>query len=383
MAQARRKKSLIQPGRQRVGDACWKAVRSRDRRADGRFVYAVCSTGIYCRPSCPSRKPRREQVLFFKLPETAEQKGFRPCRRCLPRTVRPPDPRVEAVARLCREIDRRIATAPGEGSEGAVSLAALSETAGWSPHQLDRAFRGVMGITARQYTDARRMLLLKSRLRRGDTVTNALYDTGYGSSSRLYERAPAHLGMTPAAYRQGGLQIQIRYTIAASPLGRLLVAATDRGVSAVYLGQSDRPLKAALEKEYLRAEIHRDRQGANDLTKWLKKVLAYLSGQEPNLDLPTDLRATAFQRRVWEELRRIPYGQTRTYSQIARSIGRPAAVRAVASACAKNPVSLVIPCHRVIREDGSLAGYRWGLDRKKALLEHESAAAKNRQGKRS
>jgi len=204
-------------------------------------------------------------------------------------------------------------------------------------------------------------------------VTTALYDAGFGSSSRLYERAPSHLGMTPATYRRGGAGMQIHYTIANSPLGRLLVGATDKGISALYLGESDGKLEAALEKEYPRAEIRRDRNG---MEGWVEQILAHLRGQAPRLDLPTDVQATAFQRRVWEELRRIPYGTTRTYSQIARAIGKPRAIRAVARACATNPVSVVVPCHRVVREDGKLAGYRWGLQRKRALLEHESEAAR-------
>ena len=201
-------------------------------------------------------------------------------------------------------------------------------------------------------------------------MTTALYDAGFGSSSRLYERAPAQLGMTPATYRQGGAGMKIYYTIVSSPLGRLLVGATARGISALYLGKDDVPLEGALHKEYPRAEIQRDRNG---LERWVEKILEHLRGREPNLDLPTDVQATAFQRRVWEELRKIPYGTTRTYSQVARAIGKPTAIRAVARACATNPVSVVVPCHRVVREDGNLAGYRWGLERKLALLQRESA----------
>ncbi|MGB0035605.1 MAG: bifunctional DNA-binding transcriptional regulator/O6-methylguanine-DNA methyltransferase Ada, partial [Candidatus Acidiferrales bacterium] len=360
-------------GRSRNGSAesFWRAVQSRDRGADGDFVYAVRSTGIYCRPSCPSRKPRREQVVFFSLPEAAEQKGFRACQRCKPRTIQLRDPRTEAVARVCREIDMRIHASADAGTteETPLTLVTLSTPVGMSPHQLERAFRRVMGITPRQYADAQRMRRLKSQLKKGDDVTTALYDAGFGSSSRLYERAPSQLGMTPATYRQGGAGMQIRYTIVSSPLGRLLVGATDRGISALYLGESDAKLETALEKEYPRADIHRDRDG---LEGWVGKIMAHLRGQEPQIDLPTDVQATAFQRRVWEELRRIPYGTTRTYSQVARAIGRPTAIRAVARACATNPVSVVVPCHRVVREDGNLAGYRWGLDRKRALIEHES-----------
>lgn len=354
----------------------WHAVQTRDRGADGAFVYAVRSTGIYCRPSCPSRKPRREQVIFFSIPSAAEQHGFRECKRCRPSQARLRDPRTAEVARVCQEIEAKIRDGAdalaADGTGAALSLAALAAPRGMSPHQLERAFRAVMGITPRQYADALRMRRLKSQLRKGDDVTTALYDAGFGSSSRLYERAPSQLGMTPATYRRGGAGMNIHYTIVDSPLGRLLVAATDRGVSALYLGDADARLEAALNKEYPRAEISRDHNGLED---WIGKILEHLRGREPNLDLPTDVQATAFQRRVWQELRRIPYGTTKTYTQVARAIGRPRAIRAVARACATNPVSVIVPCHRVVREDGNLAGYRWGLDRKRTLIDRESALA--------
>jgi AraC family transcriptional regulator of adaptative response/methylated-DNA-[protein]-cysteine methyltransferase len=358
----------------RSSDAFWQAVQTRDRAADGAFVYAVRSTGIYCRPSCPSRKPKRDQVTFFPLGDAAEQKGFRACLRCHPRSFRPRDPRVAAVARVCDDIEVSIlAGTTGNGDER-ITLSTLSARVAMSPHQLERAFRSVMGITPRQYADAKRMRQLKSRLKKGDDVTTALYDAGFGSSSRLYERAPSQLGMTPATYRQGGAGMKIHYTIATSPLGRLLVAATDRGISALYIGESDAKLESELRKEYPRAELHHDGRGPQALEGWVAQIIAHLRGKEPHLDLPTDVQATAFQRRVWEELRRIPYGVTRTYTQVARAIGRPTAIRAVARACATNPVSVVVPCHRVVREDGNLAGYRWGLSRKQALLEKELGA---------
>jgi AraC family transcriptional regulator of adaptative response/methylated-DNA-[protein]-cysteine methyltransferase len=354
--------------------ALWRAVETRDRGADGTFVYGVRSTGIYCRPSCPSRRPRREHVVFFSLAEAAEQAGFRACLRCRPSAVPAVDSNVEKMRGVCRAIDEAV-LADTNGETGThLSLKGLSAKAGMGPHQLERAFRRAMGITPRQYADVQRMRRLKSRLKKGDDVTTALYEAGYGSSSRLYERAPSHLGMTPATYRRGGEGMQINYTVADSPLGRMLVGATDRGISALYIGDSDSKLEAALRKEYPHAEIARDRNG---LSKWLQKILAHLRGREPHLDLPTDVQATAFQRRVWEELRRIPYGATRTYSEVARSIGRPTAIRAVARACATNPVSVVVPCHRVVREDGNLAGYRWGLDRKRSLLESEDAAQRS------
>ena len=380
----RNSKDSAGPLDHRPHDARWSAVQTRDKRADGNFFYAVRSTGIYCKPSCPSRRPRREQVSFFLLPAAAEQNGFRACKRCRPQLARVQDPRTNAVARVCREIDRQVQNAGGlahsaDRSDFHLTLPALGKVAGLGSHQLERAFRSVMGISPRQYADARRMQWLKSKLKKGDDVTTALYDAGFGSSSRLYERAPGHLGMTPATYRQGGAGMEIRYTIANSPLGRLLVGATERGISAIYLGQDDAPLEAELRQEYPRAEIRRDRNG---MQQWVGQILEHLRGHQPNLDLPTDVQATAFQRRVWQELRKIPYGSTRTYSQVARAIGQPTAVRAVARACATNPVSVVVPCHRVVREDGNLAGYRWGVERKRELLEHETAQVSSPKVKR-
>jgi AraC family transcriptional regulator, regulatory protein of adaptative response / methylated-DNA-[protein]-cysteine methyltransferase len=350
----------------------WRAVLSRDRNADDRFVFAVRSTGIYCRPSCPSRRPRRAQVVFYPAPGAAEHEGFRACRRCRPNMAKPSDPRANAVAKVCRQIEASLTERSGAAENHTLKLSALAASAGISVHQLERAFQRLLGITPRQYADAQRMQRLKTQLRKGDDVTTALYDAGFGSSSRLYERAPEQLGMTPATYRRGGKGMQIGYTIVASPLGRLLVAATQRGISALYLGEDDAKLEAELAREYPHAEIRRNRNG---LQESVRALLAHLGGQEPTLELPTDVQATAFQRRVWEELRRIPYGATRTYTQIARAIGKPSAIRAVARACATNPVSVVVPCHRVVREDGKLAGYRWGLDRKKSLQEREQTFA--------
>jgi AraC family transcriptional regulator of adaptative response/methylated-DNA-[protein]-cysteine methyltransferase len=343
----------------------WKAIRTRDHHYDGAFVFAVRSTGIYCRPSCPSRRPRPEQVVFFPAPDAAEREGFRPCRRCRPRAGAR-HLQAEFVQRLCRLIETKVAAHPDE----LLTLGSLGAEVSMSPHHLERVFKRAMGITPRQYADAQRLLRLKTQLKKGDDVTTALYEAGYGSSSRIYERAPAHLGMTPATYRRGGQGMRIGYTIVSCPLGRLLVAATGKGVSAVYLGDHDRPLVAALAEEYPAAQIFRNRDGLQGL---VRALLRHLRGQEPDLQLPLDVQATAFQRRVWEELKRIPYGSTRSYSEIAHAIGRPSAMRAVARACATNPVSIVVPCHRVVRGDGNLAGYRWGLERKRALLEHESA----------
>jgi len=340
----------------------WRAVLARDRQLDGAFVFAVRTTGIYCRPSCPARRPRRQHVVFYPLAEAAERAGFRPCRRCRPHEVALRDRATTLVHRICQFIDAN--------GEEPLSLDRLSAEFGVSASHLQRTFKALMGISPREYADARRMNSLKSKLREGQDVTRAMYEAGYGSSSRLYERSSQQLGMTPATYRRGGRGMEIGYTITDSPLGRVLVAATRRGVCAVSFGEADAVLAAELVAEYPHAEIHRDEGGFAD---WVKALRGHLQGLQPRLNLPVDVQATAFQRRVWKELQRIPYGQTRTYTQVAKAIGQPRAVRAVARACATNPVSIVVPCHRVIREDGTLAGYRWGLERKQALLQRERA----------
>ncbi len=354
----------------------WRAVLAKDLSSDGTFVYAVRSTRIYCRPWCPSRRPRRQQVVFFSAPGDAERAGFRPCRRCQPRNATGPRHLQAAlIARVCRYIEANV-----NGLESPVTLERLGAQAGVSPHHLQRTFKGVMGITPRQYAEACRLGGLKLGLKGGKDVTSALYEAGYGSSSRLYERAPSELGMTPATYRWGGRGMRIAYTIVDSSLGRLLVAATERGVCAVSLGDSDADLEAFLRAEYPNAEIQRDRRPQGGLSDWVGRILSHLEGERPSLDLPVDLQATAFQWRVWKELRAIPYGATRSYSQVARAIGRPTAIRAVARAVATNPVAVVIPCHRVVHQDGSLSGYRWGPERKRVLLEKERVAV---EGKKS
>ena len=323
---------------------------TRDRRLDGAFVYAVRSTGIYCRPSCASRKPRRTQVTFFPIPEAAERAGFRACKRCHPAQARGADPVIAVVREACRTLD------------------AGRKPAG-NAHQLARAFKRVLGITPRQYADARRIARFQQELRRRKQVSPALYEAGYGSTSRVYERTHAQLGMTPATYAKGGAGVDIVFVTVPTSLGRLLVAATDRGVCRVMLGDNAATLEADLRREFDAAQIRQERGG--NLEPFVEAILSYLEGREPHLDLPLDIRATAFQRRVWQELQRIPFGQTRTYTQVAKAIGEPKATRAVANACASNPVALVIPCHRVMREDGELGGYRWGVERKEALLEME------------
>ncbi len=338
-------------------DTYWQAVQTRDRGADGTFVYGVRSTGVYCRPSCPARRPGREQVVFFPHPQAAEAGGFRACRRCHPREV---DAQQALVAAACHYIETHL--------EGPLPLAALGVAVGASPYHLQRLFKRVMGLSPRQYAAACRLDTLKARLREGEAVTNALYDVGYGSSRGLYEQALGQLGMTPATYRRRGGGMHIGYNVTESPLGRLLVAATERGICAVYLGDEDSALLASLRQEYPAAEIAPATTG---LEPWVAALLRHLQGHPLASDLPLDVQATAFQGRVWEALRTIPYGSTRSYSEVAGALGQPTAARAVAGACAHNPVSLIIPCHRVVAAGGGLGGYRWGVERKRALLEQE------------
>jgi AraC family transcriptional regulator of adaptative response/methylated-DNA-[protein]-cysteine methyltransferase len=338
----------------------WQAVVSKDARFDGQFVFAVSSTGVYCRPSCPSRRAHRERVSFFDLPEAAEQAGFRACLRCQPQRARVLDPQMELVQRVCSVLN-------ASDSE-TVKLTELASHAGVSVFHLQRTFKRVMGISPRQYLAARRFGNFKALVRKGDSVTTALYESGFNSSSRLYEYASEELGMTPATYSRGGRGVNINYTITDSSMGRLLVAMTERGVCAVRMSDTDAELEKDLREEFPHAEIKRDDSA---LREQLQKILNHLDHNEPRLDLPLDIRATAFQRQVWEKLRAIPYGQTVSYGDVAKSLGNPGAVRAVGRACATNPVALVIPCHRVVREDQSLGGYRWGLERKKKLLQKE------------
>jgi AraC family transcriptional regulator, regulatory protein of adaptative response / methylated-DNA-[protein]-cysteine methyltransferase len=338
----------------------WQATLARDSRADGSFVLAVRSTHIYCRPSCPARRPLRRNVAFFRTREEAEKHGYRPCLRCRPNEISGPVALVQRAAGYLVE----------SGEEG-VRLGALARTLGTTQATLRRAFLRVTGLKPRDLAEALRIKRFKAMLRAGKSIADALYETGYGSSSRVYERSNAQLGMTPATYRKGGQGMKIGYTIAKSPVGKVLVAATERGVSAVYLGDAENTMIAELREEYPRAEIA---PATDSFQRWVREIVQRIEGKQPRLELPLDLQATAFQRRVWQELQRIPPGRTRTYSEVARSLGKPKAVRAVARACATNPVSIVVPCHRVIREDGALAGYRWGISRKEQLLAQERAA---------
>jgi len=353
----------------RSRDAVVSGILARDAALDGHFYYGVQSTGIYCLPSCPSRRPHPRQLRVFTTADDAENAGFRACLRCKPRQA-PRSERSRAIQLVCRLLRANLEKTP--------NLRDLAQASGVSAYHLQRTFRQAMGITPRQFAEAVRNTRLKSHLRRGDNVTTALHKSGFASSSRLYERSNGQMGMTPATYQRGGQGMSISYTIAPCALGRVLVAYTDRGVSAVFLGDNDDRLTSMLNKEYPRGAILR---AHGEPSRWVAKIVRHLDGFDPHLDLPTDVIATAFQRRVWQALRAIPFGTTRTYSEVARAIGQPSAIRAVARACATNPASIVVPCHRVIRTDGSLGGFRWGLERKQQLLAQEKAGGGSNQGR--
>lgn len=335
----------------------WRAVVARDPRADGAFLYAVRTTGVYCRPSCPSRAAKRTNVLFADDAAAARRLGFRACKRCRPDEVAPGQAAIAQAMRLL------------ETQEPAPSLSALGQAVGLSPTHLQRVFKRATGLSPREYAAARRAERLRGELRGGADVTSASYAAGYGSSRGLYADAAAELGMTPGAYRKGGAGTRIAYGVGASALGPVFVAATPAGVCAVRFGEAQAVLPE-LAAEFPRAELVAD---ADAVAPHLTAVLAHLADAGVGLALPLDVKATAFQRRVWDALRTIPPGETRTYTEVAQLIGEPSAVRAVARACATNPVALAVPCHRVVRTGGALAGYRWGLERKRALLAREGA----------
>ncbi len=329
---------------------------ARDEAADGKFVYAVRTTGIYCRPSCPSRRPKPQSVEFFAAPAAAERAGYRPCQRCEPHQL---DRQRTSVLAACSYITAHC--------DEQVTLQTLSRHVGLSPFHLQRLFKKIVGVSPREYQETRRIARFKTSVGNGSAITHAMFDSGFGSSSRLYEKS-AQLGMTPARYRNKGLGLNIIYTTFGSPLGQVLLAATERGVCSVCLGANAAQLESQLRAEFSAATLVRDDQR---MQRYARRIARYLAGGNPDLDLPLDIRATAFQRRVWNILRSIPYGATCSYSDIARRAGTPSAVRAVARAVATNPVALLIPCHRAIRKSGELAGYRWGVARKAALLKQE------------
>jgi AraC family transcriptional regulator of adaptative response/methylated-DNA-[protein]-cysteine methyltransferase len=338
----------------------WTAVSARDARWDGAFVYAVPSTRIYCRPTCPSRRPRRDGVRFFAAPAAAEAAGFRACKRCRPGGVAT-DPKVERVRRVCATI--------AANADERLTLDALARGVDSSPYHLLRTFKETLGVSPREFMDACRMGCFKSELQSGRGVASATYAAGYGSGSRVYEHASQKMGMTPAVYAAGGAGVSVHYVATDSPLGVLLVAATSRGICAVKLGSNAKALENDLREEYPAATVA---PGDQQLRQWVTRILESIDPGAPDPRLPIDIRATAFQRLVWRELQSIPRGETRSYSEIARRIGRPTAARAVARACATNPVAVVVPCHRVVQSGkGRLGGYRWGPERKRILLEGE------------
>jgi AraC family transcriptional regulator, regulatory protein of adaptative response / methylated-DNA-[protein]-cysteine methyltransferase len=336
----------------------WQAFSENDARFDGVFYTGVRTTGIFCRPSCTARLPKRRNVVFFDTYKQAEEGGFRACLRCKPTEERPADPQVDAVVKACGLLE----------SEEQITLEDLSAEVGMSASHLQRVFKEIIGVSPKKYAEARRMEKFKTEIRKGHDVVTAMYDAGYGSSSRLYEKASENMGMTPAVYQKGGKGMEINYTIADSDIGRMLVARTPKGVCAITFGDDDAALVENLENEYPRASIVKD---GKDLKDSVDAITQYLAGKDKRLDLPVDVQATAFQMQVWEALRKIPYGKTVSYTDVAEMLGDRKKVRAVASACAKNRVALVIPCHRVVGAGGALSGYRWGIERKKKLIEAE------------
>ncbi len=345
-----------------VSDSRWDAVVRRDRHADGRFFYSVKTTGVYCRPSCAARGARPENVEFHVSAEAAERAGFRPCRRCKPDQLPLAEQHAATVSELCRTI---------ENADQPPTLAQLAAHAGLSTFHLHRVFKAATGLTPKQYAAAHRTRRVKAELSRSNTVTEAIYGAGYNSSGRFYEQSNDVLGMTPTAYRSGGASAEIRFAIGECSLGSILVAASDRGVCAILIGDDPDALARDLQDRFPRAHLI---GGDSQFEQLVAKVVGFVEAPALGLDLPLDVRGTAFQQRVWQALREIPAGRTVSYSQIANRIGAPKAVRAVGAAVGANPLAVAIPCHRVIRNDGSLCGYRWGVERKRALIEREAVA---------
>ena len=335
----------------------WQAVKNNDARFNGAFVYGVNSTKIYCKPSCSSRRPKRENVRFFISSEKAENQGFRACQRCKPKDEKV-NPQTEIVLRACEILE----------SEDQITLEDLSAELNLSPTYLQKLFKEIIGVSPKKYAENKRLEKFKNELKNGSEVIDAMYESGFGSSSRLYENVSEKLGMTPAVYKKGGKDLKIIYAVTDCELGKLLVARTEKGICAVTFGGDEKTLFENLRNEFPKAELS---ESEAELKDYIEAILANLAGTNKTLDLPLDVQATAFQMRVWEALRKIPYGATVSYSEIAEKLGSKNAVRAVASACASNRVALVIPCHRVIGKSGNLSGYRWGVESKKAILEKE------------
>jgi AraC family transcriptional regulator of adaptative response/methylated-DNA-[protein]-cysteine methyltransferase len=352
-------------------DERWAAVLRRDAAADAAFCYAVATTGVYCRPSCPARRPRREHVTFHRSPAEAERAGYRPCRRCRPRAASVAERHRDLVAAACRTIHE---------AERVPDLQALAAAAGLSRFRFHRIFRETTGLTPRAYAAAHRAGRLRATLTGSRTVTDACYEAGFGSSGRFYAQSTASLGMTPSSFRKGAPGRTIRFAVGECTLGAILVAATDLGLCAILLGDDPEALVHDMQDRFSQATLV---GGDREFEEWVAAVVGFVDSPSAGLPLPIDVRGTVFQERVWQALRNVPCGSTTTYAELARRIGQPAAARAVARACAANPLAVAIPCHRVIRQDGSFAGYRWGIDRKRALLARESPGAGNAQAPRS
>ena len=343
-------------------DRRWRAVCARDAAADGAFLYAVRTTGVYCRPSCGARRPNRENVAFYDSREAARRAGFRPCKRCNPDALAPAAQQAAIVAKACRMI---------ETAESEPSLDALAEAAGMSRFHFHRVFKAATGVTPKAYAAARRAERLRTELRRGETVTAAAYGAGFNSSGRFYAASMPMLGMDPRRFRAGGRDAVIRFALGQCSLGAILVAATERGVCAISLGDDPEALLRELQDRFPKAELI---GGDRAFEQLVAKVVGLIERPAQGVGLPLDIRGTAFQQRVWTALARIPAGKTLSYSELARRVGMPNAVRAVASACAANKIAVAIPCHRVLRNDGAISGYRWGVARKRALLDREASA---------
>ena len=343
-------------------DPRWERIVARDKLADGTFFYSVRTTGVYCRPSCASRRARPENVAFHLTRADAERAGYRPCKRCKPNEPALADQHAARITEVCRFI---------ESAEELPNLDALAALAGMSVYHFHRTFKTITGVTPKAYANAHRAARVRTELDRSSSVTDAIYNAGYNSNARFYEQADALLGMTPTDYRRGGTNAEIRFAIGASSLGAILVARSERGVCAILLGDDPDALARELQDKFPQATLI---GGDAEFERLVARVVGFVEAPQHGLDLPLDVRGTAFQQRVWEALRKIPTGATASYSEIARAIGAPKSVRAVAQACAANSLAVAIPCHRVVRNDGALSGYRWGVERKRALLDREAHA---------
>lgn len=355
--QAQEKSPLFQ-----TDDARWAAIERRDRNADGAFYYSVRTTGVYCRPSCAARLAHRENVRFYVTPEAAEEAGFRPCKRCKPNALSVSERQTAVVEKICRTLDK---------AEEIPTLDSLAEAANMSRFHFHRVFKAVTGVTPRAYFNARRAQRVREELVRRETVTEAIYSAGFNSNGSFYASSSEMLGMTPSRFRSGGGGLSIRFAVGECSLGSILVAATDVGICSILLGEDPGELVRNLQDRFSKAELV---GGDEKFEKWVAQVVAFVEAPAQGLRLPLDMRGTAFQQRVWRALRDIPAGSTTTYSEIAQRVGVPKAVRAVAHACASNAIAIAIPCHRVVRKNGELSGYRWGVERKQVLLEREAAS---------